>query len=48
MLNLIKALVSARGISGYEKAISDKILKLIVPYVDKAWKDPMGNVIAFW
>lgn len=47
MLNLIKALVSTRGISGYEKAISDKILKLIVPYVDKAWNDPMGNLIAF-
>lgn len=47
MLNLMKTLVSVRGISGYERAVSDKILKLVVPYVDKAWNDPMGNLIAF-
>ena len=47
MLNLMKALTSPRAVSGYEKAISDKLLPLIAPYTDKVWSDAMGNLIAF-
>ena len=47
MLNLMKQLVAPRAISGYEKAISDKILPLIAPYTDKVWSDAMGNLIAY-
>ncbi len=46
MLNLMKQLVAPRAISGYEKAISDKILPLIAPLTDKVWSDAMGNLIA--
>lgn len=46
MLNLMKTLTAVSGISGYEKAVSDKLLKLIVPYTDKAYNDAMGNLIA--
>ena len=47
MLNLMKALTAPRAISGYEKAISDKILPLIAPHTDKVWSDAMGNLIAY-
>lgn len=47
MLNLMKQLVAPRAVSGWEKAISDKILPLIAPYADKVWSDAMGNLIAY-
>ncbi len=46
MLNLIKTLVSSRAISGYEKAVCEKILHLVAPLCDKVWTDAMGNLIA--
>lgn len=46
MLNLMKTLVAPRAISGYEKAVSEKILTLIAPLCDKVWSDTMGNLIA--
>ncbi len=46
MLNLIKTLVAPRAISGYEKAVSEKILPLIAPLCDKVWSDAMGNLFA--
>ncbi len=46
MLNLIKNLTSCRGISGYEKAVSEKLVMLMAPLSDKVWNDPMGSLIA--
>lgn len=46
MLNLMKALVAPRAISGYEKAVSEKILPMVAPLCDKVWTDAMGNLIA--
>lgn len=47
MLNTIKILNSVRAISGREKAISDKILKLIAPLTDSVRSDAMGSLIAY-
>ncbi len=47
MLNLIKTLTAVRGISGREKAISDKILTLMAPLTDKCRNDAMGSLIAY-
>ena len=46
MLNIMKTLTAARGISGREKAISDKLLALIAPLTDTCKSDVMGNLIA--
>ena len=46
MLNLMKTLTAVRGISGREKALSDKLLTIIAPITDKCWNDSMGNLIA--
>ncbi len=46
MLNLMKTLTAVRGISGREKAVSDKLLTFIAPLTDKCWNDAMGNLIA--
>ena len=46
MLNLMKTLTAARGISGREKALSDKLLTIVAPLTDKCWNDAMGNLIA--
>ena len=46
MLNMMKTLCAVRGVSGYEKAVSDKLLPMIAPYTDKVWSDAMGNLIA--
>ena len=46
MLNLMKTLTAARGISGREKALSDKLLAIIAPLTDRCWNDAMGNLIA--
>ena len=46
MLNLMKTLVAVRGISGREKAISDKLLTIVAPITDKCYNDSMGNLIA--
>lgn len=47
MLNMIKTLAAVRGISGREKAISDKLLTIMAPLTDKCSNDPMGSLIAF-
>ncbi len=47
MLNLIKTLTAVRGISGREKAVSDKLLSLMAPLTDKCYNDPMGSLIAY-
>ncbi len=47
MLNMIKTLTAVRGISGREKAISDKLLTLMAPLTDKCYNDPMGSLVAF-
>ncbi|MBE6693429.1 MAG: M42 family metallopeptidase [Ruminococcaceae bacterium] len=47
MLNTIKTLTAVRAISGREKAVSDKLLKLIAPHVDNVRSDAMGSLIAF-
>ena len=46
MLNLMKTLTATCGISGREKAISDKLLTIVAPITDKCYNDPMGNLIA--
>lgn len=46
MLNLIKNLTSVSGVSGREKAISDRISGIIAPFADKVYNDNMGNLIA--
>ncbi len=46
MLNMIKTLTAVRGISGREKAISDKLLTIMAPLTDKCYNDPMGSLIA--
>ncbi len=46
MLNLMKTLTAARGISGREKALSDKLLTIVAPLTDRCWNDAMGNLIA--
>ncbi len=47
MLTMIKTLTAVRGISGREKAVSDKLLSLMAPLSDKCRNDAMGNLIAF-
>lgn len=47
MYNLIKNLNSVGGVSGRENSIANKILTYMAPITDKAWEDPMGNLIAF-
>ena len=47
MLNTIKTLTAVRAISGREKAVSDKILKLIAPLTDNVRSDAMGSLIAY-
>lgn len=47
MLNLMKSLTAVRGISGYEKAVSDKLLTMMAPLCDKVWSDALGNLIAY-
>ncbi len=47
MLNLIKTLTAVRGISGREKAVSDKLLAMMAPLTDKCCNDPMGSLIAY-
>ncbi len=47
MLNLIKTLTAVRGISGREKAVSDKLLTMMAPLSDKCYNDPMGSLIAY-
>lgn len=34
------------GLPGYEEEVSSFVLELITPFVDKAWKDPLGNILA--
>lgn len=46
MLNMMKSLCAVRGVSGNEKAVSDKLLPMIAPLSDKVWSDAMGNLIA--
>ncbi len=46
MYNLIKNLNTCAGVSGRETSISNKILTYMAPLTDKAWEDPMGNLIA--
>lgn len=46
MLNMMKTLTACRGISGYEKGVSDKLLMMISPLTDRAWVDPMGSLLA--
>ena len=46
MLNLMKTLTAVRGISGREKALSDKLLTIVAPITDKCRSDSMGNLIA--
>ena len=45
MLNLMKTLTATCGISGREKAISDKLLTIVAPLADKCYNDAMGNLI---
>ena len=47
MINLMKTLTAVRGVSGHEKATSDKILSLVAPLTDKCYNDAMGSLIAF-
>lgn len=47
MLNLMKTLTAVRGISGYEKAVSDKLMMTAAPLCDRVYNDAMGNLIAY-
>ncbi len=47
MLNLMKTLTAVRGISGREKAVSDKLLTVMAPLTDKCRNDTMGSLIAY-
>lgn len=47
MLNLMKTLTAVRGISGYEKAVSDKLLMTAAPLCDRVYNDAMGSLIAY-
>lgn len=46
MLNIMKTLVGVRAISGRERAVSDKLLKMIAPLCDSVRSDAMGSLIA--
>ncbi|OLS25470.1 MAG: putative aminopeptidase YsdC [Candidatus Heimdallarchaeota archaeon LC_3] len=45
-LDVQKAFSELLGLPGYEDEVSSFILKKISPFVDKAWKDPLGNILA--
>lgn len=45
MLNTMKTLVAVRGISGYEKSISDKLMMIMAPLCDKVYNDALGSLI---
>ena len=47
MLNLMKTLTAVRGISGYEKAVSDKLMMTVAPLCDRVYNDAMGSLIAY-
>ncbi len=47
MLNLMKTLTAVRGISGYEKAVSDKLMMIMAPLCDRVGNDAMGSLIAY-
>ena len=47
MLNLMKTLTAVRGISGYEKAVSDKLMMTVAPLCDRVYNDSMGSLIAY-
>jgi len=46
MIELLKKLSDAPGISGHESAIRDIISAELIPYVDQIFTDNMGNLIA--
>jgi endoglucanase len=46
ILELQKEFSELLGVPGYEDNVSEFILKNISPYVDRAWKDPLGNILA--
>lgn len=47
MLNLMKTLTAVRGISGYEKAVSDKLMMTAAPLCDRVYNDALGSLIAY-
>ncbi len=46
MYNVLKQLVTVHGISGKENKVAEKINEMIIPYVDEAYTDALGNLIA--
>lgn len=46
MVDLLKELTEAAGVSGNENEVRDIILRLAQPLSDKTYVDRMGNVIA--
>ena len=45
-LDVQKTFSELLGLPGYEDEVSSFILEKISPFVDKAWKDPLGNILA--
>ena len=46
-IELLERLCCARGISGFEEAVREIILKEIRPYADCVEITPLGNILAF-
>ncbi len=46
MRQLLEALSSLRGVSGFEYRITDKVLEYFKPYADEVYTDTLNNVIA--
>ncbi len=46
-MKILKELMLVHSVSGREKAVADKIEKMVTPYVDSVRRDAMGNLICF-
>lgn len=46
-MKILKELMLVHSVSGREKAVADKIEKMMTPYVDSVQRDAMGNLICF-
>jgi len=46
IVDMQRQLTSFIGVSGREQDVADFILSKIKLYTDKAWKDPLGNILA--
>ena len=45
MLNLMKTLTAVRGISGYDKAVSDKLMMTVAPLSDRVYTDGLSHCL---